>query len=63
MKLGRPAQEEGYERCEVDGVQVFMPRGLPVLPGGVEIRTRRILGFSSLVVTGVQLPAACVDCR
>lgn len=55
MGLGPPRQQpEKYERWEIDGVDVYVPRGFAPL-NLITVELKNLLGFKTLEIDGWKL--------
>jgi len=50
VRFGKPKNNDQYRRETIDGLTVFIPRGLPDVPLVIAVAT--VLGFKRLVIEG-----------
>ena len=50
VRFGEPKNQDQYRQETMDGLTVFVPRGLPDVPLVIEVAS--VLGFKKLVIEG-----------
>lgn len=55
VSTGGPEDTRGYDRYEVDGIKVFVQKGITTADGVLKFRLRRFLFFAEIEAVGVKV--------